>query len=256
MASSFAVARLTGEYVLDHHSASQCDPLYDLADERWAEDWAAEIAPGVPLPRLVWPVEVAGEVTAAAAAETGIPAGTPVMAGTVDAWAEAFSVGVRQPGDLMLMYGSTLFFVQVTEEPTTDPLLWATAGVEPHSRSLAAGSAHNLGAFAAAVGPPRRVVAVGGGTQASLWAQIVSDVSSISQAIPAQAIGAAYGDALMAAIGAGLVAPETDWTRTTAVVEPDPAVAARYDALYDDYLRLYPATAALSHRLAALQREG
>jgi sugar (pentulose or hexulose) kinase len=181
MASSFAVARLTGEYVLDHHSASQCDPLYDLADERWAEDWAAEIAPGVPLPRLVWPVEVAGEVAAEAAAENGIPAGTPVMAGTVDAWAEAFSVGVRQPGDLMLMYGSTLFFVQVTEEPTTDPLLWATAGVEPHSRSLAAGSAHNLGAFAAAVGPPRRVVAVGGGTQASLWAQIVSDVSSISQ---------------------------------------------------------------------------
>ena len=30
MPSSLAVLRLTGEYVLDHHSASQCDPLYDL----------------------------------------------------------------------------------------------------------------------------------------------------------------------------------------------------------------------------------
>jgi xylulokinase len=338
MASSYAVARLTGEYVLDHHSASQCDPLYDLAGERWAEDWAAEIAPGVPLPRLVWPAEVAGELTAVAAAQTGIPAGTPVMAGTVDAWAEAFSVGVRRPGDLMLMYGSTLFFVQVTDEPATHPLLWATAGVEPHSRSLAAGMAtsgsiaawfrdltggapwealeaeaaaspagargllalpyfagertpifdpdargliagltlshtrgdvyraiyesiafgvrHNLGAFAAAVGPPRRVVAVGGGTRGSLWTQIVSDAARIAQTIPAQGVGAAYGDALMAAIGAGIVPPETDWTRTSAVVEPDPAVAERYDALYEDYLALYPATAAVSHRLAAIQREG
>ena len=63
MANSFIVERLTGEYVLDHHSASQCDPLYDMAAERWADDWAAEIAPGLPLPRLVWPGEVVGQVT-------------------------------------------------------------------------------------------------------------------------------------------------------------------------------------------------
>lgn len=31
MANSFLVHRLTGEYVLDHHSPSQCDPLYDVA---------------------------------------------------------------------------------------------------------------------------------------------------------------------------------------------------------------------------------
>ena len=65
MPSSWLVYRLTGEYVLDHHSASQCDPLYDFARATWAEDWAAEIAPGVPLPRLVWPAEVVGTVTAA-----------------------------------------------------------------------------------------------------------------------------------------------------------------------------------------------
>jgi xylulokinase len=338
MASSYAVAKLTGEYVLDHHSASQCDPLYDLAGERWAEDWAAAIAPGLELPRLLWPAEVAGEVTQAASAETGIPAGTPVMAGTIDAWAEAFSVGVRSPGDLMLMYGSTLFFVQMTDRADADPVLWATAGVEPHSRSLAAGMAtsgvitgwfrdltggasweqleaeavgspagangllalpyfagertpifdpdargliagltlshtrgdiyraiyesiaygvrHILGAFADAAAAPHRVVAVGGGTQASLWTQIVSDVAKVSQAIPREAVGASYGDALMAAIGAGLVAPATDWTATAATVAPDPAVAERYDELYEDYLWLYQATAALTHRLAALQREG
>ena len=74
MANSFIVQRLTGEYVLDHHSASQCDPLYDLHDQRAGPtDWAAEVAPGLPLPRLVWPAEVVGTVTPAAAAETGLP---------------------------------------------------------------------------------------------------------------------------------------------------------------------------------------
>jgi xylulokinase len=114
---------------------------------------------------------------------------------------------------------------------------------------------HNLRALEAAVGAPGRVVAVGGGTKASLWTQIVSDVAKVSQAIPREAVGASYGDALLAAIGAGLVAPDTDWTETAVTVAPNPDVAGRYDELYEDYLRLYPATAAVSHRLAALQRE-
>src|SRR5262249_46889638 len=113
MASSYLVYRLTGRYVLDHHSASQCDPLYDLREAAWANDWAGRIAPGLPLPDLAWPTEVVGTVSAAAAAETGLPQGLPVTAGTVDAWAEATSVGVTEPGDTMAMYGTTLFLIQV-----------------------------------------------------------------------------------------------------------------------------------------------
>lgn len=60
MASSFLVHRLTGEYVLDHHSASQSDPLYDLEQGAFIADWASEIAPGLSLPRLLWPADVAG----------------------------------------------------------------------------------------------------------------------------------------------------------------------------------------------------
>src|SRR5690606_6404998 len=94
-ASSFAVLRLTGAYVLDHHTASQWDPLYDLRAGAWIEDRAAEIAPGVALPPLLWPGELAGVVDERGARETGIPAGTPVAAGTVDAWAEALSARVQ-----------------------------------------------------------------------------------------------------------------------------------------------------------------
>lgn len=335
MASSYAVARLTGEYVLDHHSASQCDPLYDLERGSWAEDWVHHVLGVVRMPRLAWPGEAVGAVLPAAAELTGIPAGTPVMAGTIDAWAEAASVGVRRPGDLMLMYGSTMFLVQVAGGPRRHPKLWATAGVEPGTYSLAAGMAtsgsltawlrelvggpsfstlaaeaaatppgaegllvlpyfagersprfdpdarglitgltlshtrahlyralyeaiaygvrHNLLAFDDAGAPPERVVAVGGGTAGGLWTQIVSDVTGVTQHLPAQTIGAAYGDALLAAIGAGLVPPDTDWTTPAGTVEPDGANAALYDELFESYLDLYDATAAVNHRLARVQ---
>ena len=137
--SSFIVARLTGEYVLDHHTASQCDPLYDMTSEDWAWDWVEQVCPGIEMPRLAWAGEIVGAVTPEAAAVTGLPIGTPVTAGTVDAWAEAFSGGVRHPGDLMLMYGSTMFFVQVLREYRTHPKLWTTKGVEPGVTTLAAG---------------------------------------------------------------------------------------------------------------------
>jgi xylulokinase len=335
MASSFIVARLTGEYVLDHHSASQCDPIYDLDASGWADDWADEIAPGVTLPRLVWPADVVGTVTAEAAAGTGLPAGVPVVAGTIDAWVEAFSAGVRRPGDLMLMYGSTMFFVQVVEAPLRDRMLWCTQGVEAGTRTVAAGMstsgallewlrellggppwdeltaaaarvpAGSLGLivlpyFAGERTPvydpnargvvigltlghgraelvraayegiaygarqileliartglrPRRLVAVGGGTRASLWTQIVSDVLGVEQELPEQTVGACYGDALLAAIGVGLVPSDTDWSQTATTVRPGPDPRFIYDALFDLYCRLYPATVDVAHGIASLQ---
>jgi xylulokinase len=140
-ASSFLVHRLTGEYVLDHHTASQFDPMYDMAAHGWAPDWAAELSPGVALPRLAWSGEIAGPVTPDAAAETGLPAGIPVLAGTVDAWAEAHSVGVRADGDLMLMYGSTLFLIGIDPAGRPHDGLWRTAGLTPQNSTLAAGMA-------------------------------------------------------------------------------------------------------------------
>lgn len=141
MCSSYLVHRLTGEYVLDQHSASQCDPLYDVRSRSWAMDRAQRIASGIPLPELSWPTEVVGRVGTAAAAETGLPEGLPVTAGTIDAWAEATSAGVREPGDVMLMYGTTMFFVQVLTELRPHPVLWGTSGAFPGTYTLAAGMA-------------------------------------------------------------------------------------------------------------------
>jgi xylulokinase len=237
----------------------------------------------------------------------------------------------------MVMYGSTLFFVQVLQTYRTHPTLWTTAGVEPGQHTIAAGmstsgslttwvqdlcggaSFEDLVAEASALPPGsdgllvlpyfagertphfdprargvvagltlrhrrghlfraayegiafgvrqiieflehdddpiRRLVAVGGGTQGGLWTQIVSDVTGRPQEVPAQTIGASYGDALLAGIGGGHLAPDTDWAAAGSVVEPRSETREVYDRLYAAYTELYPLTRDVVHGLASLQQE-
>ncbi len=122
--TSFLVERLTGESVIDHYTAANFSPLYDIERQDWIDDLAPDILPLDKLPRLMWSTEIAGRVTPAAAEATGLKAGTPVTAGTIDAAAEAVSVGVRGPGDMMLMYGSTIFIIMPTAGRLVDPRLW------------------------------------------------------------------------------------------------------------------------------------
>jgi xylulokinase len=96
-------------------------------------------------------------------------------------------------------------------------------------------------------------VAVGGGTKGGLWAQIVSDVTGRPQEIPAETIGACYGDALLAAWGIGLVPAGTTWARVAEVVQPSESTAALYEEMYSIYRSLYPATVEQAHALSRIQ---
>jgi len=140
-ATSFLVERLTGECVIDHYSAASFGPLYDIE----ARDWTDALAPGLirrgMLPRLGWTTEIAGGVTARAAEETGLAPGTPVAFGTIDAAAEALSVGVSAPGDAMLMYGSTIFIIALTAGRVRDPRLWHAPWLFPGGHAAMAGMA-------------------------------------------------------------------------------------------------------------------
>lgn len=337
MPSSWLGYRLTGAYYLDHHSASQCTPMHDAAAQGWYEPWARVVAPGLELPPLVWSGEVVGSVTDAAAAETGLPAGVPVIAGTIDAWSEALSVGAQNDGDLMLMYGTTMFLVNTVPSPVTSPTLWGTVGALPGTHNLAGGMAtsgaitawlrdlfggptypelialaeasplgangllmlpyfagertpvpdpdargvivgltvthtqgdlyraaleatafgvrHNIEVMEAAGGRIDRIVAVGGGAQASLWTQIVSDVTGRPQAIPSLVVGASLGAAFLAASAVGSADIEA-WNPMVDVRQPDADATREYDALYALYRELYPATAPIAHALAERQRGG
>ena len=141
MPASWLVYQLTGAYVLDHQSASQCSPLYDIEGLHWHELWWQRYADGIEAPRLLWAGDIAGEITSEAAALTGIPAGTPVIAGTIDAWAEAVSVGAHGDGDLMLMYGTTMFLIATGTHLVRTPSMWTTVGALAGTCNLAGGLA-------------------------------------------------------------------------------------------------------------------
>jgi xylulokinase len=146
MPNSFIAQRLTGEYMLDSVSAAFCTPLYDAKAGTWAQDWADEVVPGLTLPPILDPWATAGTVTAKGAELTGLPEGIPVCAGTIDAYAESASVGVKEPGDIMLMYGTTLAISGVLTESVPSAELWSTPGVFPGTHCLL-GAAATSGAL-------------------------------------------------------------------------------------------------------------
>ena len=138
--TSYLVWKLTGNHVIDHYTAANFSPLYDVG----LQDWTADLADFLPLdrlPRLMWSTDIAGHISGDAARETGLAAGTPVTCGTIDAAAEAVSVGVAAPGEMMLMYGSTIFIIQVTAAPVRDARLWYAPWLFPGRHASMAGLA-------------------------------------------------------------------------------------------------------------------
>ena len=86
----------------------------------------------------------------------------------------------------------------------------------------------------------------GGGARAPLWRQIQADVYGHAVELVAAEEGAAYGAALLAAVGAG-VWPSVDAACAAAVrvashIDPQPAAVATLNASYSAFRRIYPAT--------------
>lgn len=327
--TTYLTFRLTGEYVIDHYTAANFSPLYDVGTLDWTQALADDIAPNEMLPRLMWSTEIAGQVTADAAAETGLAVGTPVTCGTIDAAAEAVSVGARHTGDMMMMYGSTIFIIQVTETPVRDPRLWyapwlspgthasmaglATSGTLTHwfrdqfareltkeeafpvlakeaeasqpgangllflpyfsgertpihdpkakgaffgldlthtrgdlyravLEGIANGTAHVIETYRDVGQPPKRVLAVGGGTKNTIWLEATSDIGGVPQVVCEKTIGASYGDAFLAACAVGLAQADSieTWNPIERTVEPrQQAVYARQ---YPLFKQLYEST--------------
>lgn len=131
MANSFIIERLTGEYTLDSISASFCIPMFDPRGRAWIEEWTDEVAPGLMLPRVLEPWEEAGRITQRGAELTGLPTGIPVCAGTIDSLVESASVGVRDPGDVMLTYGTTMGIAGILDHPQPSRSVNSLPGVFP-----------------------------------------------------------------------------------------------------------------------------
>lgn len=104
----------------------------------------------------------------------------------------------------------------------------------------------------AGVARPSQVRISGGGARSAVWRQIVADVLDAEVATVNTTEGAAYGAALLAAVGAGTYdsvdAGAAAWIRV--VEKTPPANTAAYELLHQVYVGLYPALRTAMHRLS------
>ncbi len=328
--------RLTGERATDVADASGT-LLLDVAHRRWSREMlqAAELDERF-LPGLFESPEVCGKISANGAAETGLAAGTSVVAGAGDQAAGATGMGIVAPGTVSATIGTSgvvfaatdrtaldprgrvhtfchaipgrwhvmgvtqaaglslrwfrdTFAVdsngaresydRLTEEaakisPGSDGLLWTpylmgerTPHLDANARAALVGltashtRAHIVRAMLEGVAfslrdtftifqemnvPVKNIRLGGGGARSPLWRQIQADVYGHPVEIVEAEEGAAYGAALLAAVGAGIW-PSVDAACSAAVrvasrVIPQPAAVAALNVSYSAFRRIYPAT--------------
>ncbi|MCX6044091.1 MAG: xylulokinase [Chloroflexi bacterium] len=104
--------------------------------------------------------------------------------------------------------------------------------------------------------PIQQVRISGGGARSGLWRQILADLLGNELVTVNTDEGAAYGAALLAGVGIG-VWSDVDAAcahvlQITGTTKPDPARAAHYNTVYEQYQQLYPALRASFANLATL----
>ena len=122
--SGFLTHRLVGRFA-DSLACQVGYVPFDYKKHRWASrrDWKWQ-AVGLDrrrLPELVPPAGVLGEVTAAAAAATGLPAGLPLVAAAADKACEVLGSGCLEPHIGCLSYGTTAT-INTTHRRYVEPL--------------------------------------------------------------------------------------------------------------------------------------
>ncbi|NVZ42600.1 hypothetical protein HX786_31460, partial [Pseudomonas sp. 21615526] len=100
----------TGELAVDHSSAGNIGGVYDVARRGWSAEMLAAL--GIPLAmmpeRLLYSGEVVGGLLEEWARRLGLQAGTPILAGGVDAAMATLAAGVTRPGNHVAMIGTSM----------------------------------------------------------------------------------------------------------------------------------------------------
>lgn len=128
MVKDYIKYRLTGEITVDFTDMSAAS-LMDVRNKSYSRELMAlydleELYDA--LPPLKHSSEIAGQVTGAAAKETGLAPGTPIVGGLIDIDASAIGSGVVEVNQACLVMGSWSINEVITEEPIVDPDLFMT----------------------------------------------------------------------------------------------------------------------------------
>lgn len=144
-AADYIVGRLSGNHrVSDTSNALKTG--YDLVDKKWPDFIESKLdIPLSKLPDVVDPGNKIGAVTEECAAETGLHAGTAVIAGVTDGTAGFLASGAAKVGDWNTTIGTTLVIRGVSKGLINDPLGRIYCHAHPQGFWLP-GGASNVGA--------------------------------------------------------------------------------------------------------------
>jgi L-xylulokinase len=128
MVKDYIKYRLTGECTSDYTDMSGAN-LMDVRKRYYSRELLAlydlaEVYEA--LPPLKQSFEMVGQVTAVAAQETGLAAGTPVVGGLFDVDASAIGSGAVNADQACLVMGSWSINEVITRDPIVDPRLFMT----------------------------------------------------------------------------------------------------------------------------------
>lgn len=345
---AYVVFRLTGKATLDFFTMAEYTPMVDIRSHKWCRETTEYITPLEKLPTPDWSCKIAGHVTDDASRETGLLPRTPVIVGTTDAGAETVSTGANQPGDLMIMFGSSFFFVLLMDRLIPSQKFWSTPWLDSsaytiqggtstsgsitrwfrdnfaymevaaqksggknayaalaellqdsppgakglillpyfegertpiydpeakgvlfgltlrHTRAdiyrailegIAFGIRHIIETLLKEGTSPKRIIGAAGGTKNLGWMQIVADIANIEMLIPEKESSAPYGDAFMAAVGAGFfndLSENERWIGKTTSIKPNPGMYNFYEPYYRIFRKLYDQTKDLMHEINEL----
>lgn len=113
--------RLTGESASDVADASGT-LLLDVANRKWSSEVSSRTGIALELlPKLFESQEVCGHLTEAGAEATGLPKGTPVVAGAGDQAAGAVGMGITRAGVVSATIGTSGVVFAATDKPSLDP---------------------------------------------------------------------------------------------------------------------------------------
>lgn len=119
-ASSYLNYKLTGKMTIDMDQAmkSQC---LDVSTLKWSDQIADALGINLfdILPKPSKETDIIGTVTEAAATETGLKAGIPVIAGTSDATASMYATGISKVGEAGESSGTTSLVFLAADHPNT-----------------------------------------------------------------------------------------------------------------------------------------
>lgn len=180
---------LTGEMAVDFSDATI--PFLDLNSRRYAPDAIAALGVGAIETALIPPRPAEtplGGISADAASKTGLIAGTPVSVGTLDLSAMIVGMGMDQPGDTMMILGTTAVVNILTDRITPSDAPVGATVLHANGRLMTRVLAPTTGAAAFDWFCALHPQTLGGETPA----EIAAKLNALAEAVPPGSNGVTF----------------------------------------------------------------